>query len=414
MKRVLFLTLLLFLSFSLSTAPIDFSALEARTALSGVFLLLDAEEVLVSKQFGYKDHEQKLGFDEHTLFCLGSVTKSMVAMALQKYVHEEQRVAHFLPHLTNIADYTIADLLHHRTSLVRDLTDIHLVSPYQAIELADLVTLINQKGVKPVEGPPSYSNANYQVLAHILQKASKLSFADALKQGIFDPLSMHESRALDSEAPVALAQGHSRNLQGLKHYHFSTLAGSGNVVVSANDLVRFAQAVLTDYFGEPNSLWGWNKGLFFEIPYLEHTGHLASGHAACLRMFPDEKKAVIILMNKVEPDIIELADAMSASLLGIDPPVRNRASSGCIDPALLEGRYRSEDGLELKVENRHGILTILGAGMPPIFLKHVEGGIFYDPAHPLFTHRFLREEGEQRPLYYLDGLVQGKVFFPIP
>jgi hypothetical protein len=132
-----------------------------------------------------------------------------------------------------------------------------------------------------------------------------------------------------------------------------------------------------------------------------------------LRIYPREKQAVIILLNTIEPDITELADAMSASLFDMELPRSNHASSGCIEFSLLEGRYRSEDGQELTVENRHGVLTILGAGMSPIFLKHEKGASFSDPAHPLYTHRFVWETGEVRPRYFLEGLVQRKVFFPL-
>lgn len=414
MKRVLLLTLLLTLCFSLFAMSPDFSAIEARTALSGVFLLLDAEEVTFFRQFGYKDHRQQLAFDEHTLFCLGSITKPLVAMTLQNLVDENQRVGEFLPQLKSLAPLTIGSLVNHRTALVRDLTDLGLVDPYEAISLSELVSLIDRKGMGKQGSRYAYSNANYQVLARILETITGQSFAQAMESRLFLPLGMRESRALDHHVPEALAQGHSKNLQVLKPYHVSTLVGSGNVVVTANDMVRFAQAVLNGYFGDPYSLWGWNRGSFFEKPYLEHTGHLASGHAACLRIYPAEKQAVIILLNKIEPDITELADAMSAALFDLELATCNHASSGYIEFSLLEGRYRSEDGTELSVENRHGVLTILGAGLSPIFLKHVQGAIFYDPAHPLHTHRFVRMEEESRPNYYVEGLVQGNVFFPLP
>lgn len=413
-KRVLLLTLLLTLFFSLSAMSLDFVALEARTALSGVFLLLDADEVIFSKQIGYKDHRQQLVFDEHTLFCIGSITKPMVAMTLQNLVDENQRVGEFLPQLTTLAPLTIASLVNHRTSLVRDLTDLGLVDSYEAISLSELVSLIDRKGMGQPGGRYAYSNANYQVLAKILEQRTGQSFAQAMESRLFLPLGMRESRALDEDIPEALAQGHSRNLQTLKPYHFSTLTGSGNVVVTVKDLVHFTQAVLNGYFGDPFTLWGWNRGTFFEKLYLEHTGHLASGHAACLRIYPREKQAVIILLNTIEPDITELADAMSASLFDMELPRCNHASSGDIEFSLLEGRYRSEDGQELTVENRHGVLTILGAGMSPIFLKHEKGASFSDPAHPLYTHRFVWETGEVRPRYFLEGLVQRKVFFPLP
>lgn len=112
--------------------------------------------------------------DPTQLFALASVTKLLTAVAVHIAVEEETIT---LDDSVNDRGATIADLLAHSSGL----------SPQG----------------DPVDEPGRrriYSNAGYELAASVVASKADMSFADYLKEGVFDPLEMKSTRLLSSPA----------------------------------------------------------------------------------------------------------------------------------------------------------------------------------------------------------------------
>ncbi|MFA6774152.1 MAG: serine hydrolase domain-containing protein, partial [Sphaerochaeta sp.] len=139
--------------------------------LSGIVMVVDTGEVVYQKSFGFADHQSKKAIDEHTLFPLASLTKPFTAMAIgilqeQGRLNLDDPIAEYLVQFASNPTLTIRHLVEHRSGLIRDLTDQRVISPYELIELEDLVDAIAKAPMRSKAGSTyQYSNANYQVLA---------------------------------------------------------------------------------------------------------------------------------------------------------------------------------------------------------------------------------------------------------
>lgn len=379
--------------------------------LSGIVMVADTGEVVYQKSFGFADHQSKKAIDEHTLFPLASLTKPFTAMAIgllqeQGRLDFDDPIAEYLVQFASNPTLTIRHLVEHRSGLIRDLTDQRVISPYELIELEDLVDAIAKAPMRSKAGSTyQYSNANYQVLARLVEAVADQSYESYLKEYILQPAGMTATCVLEDFGPPELAKGHAHgNL--LAGYHFSHAYGSGNLASTVSDLYAFEKARKAGVFGVPSKLLGWMHGSLQGRAYREHTGHLGSGYATCLRFFEDEDLVVIVLLNTRFPDVLELVDALSAEALGLSINHTDGREWDPVGSSLDRTAFRSSEGNSLALQMKNGILMVQPAQGSPIYLKRVGEGVYCDPEHPLFTHHLFADESGSLSAYEIRGLVR--------
>ncbi len=389
------------------------------TRLSGIVMVVGSGQVLHQQSFGYADHQSRQPIDEHTPFPLASLTKPFTALAIemlhkQGRLELDDRVATYLPAFSNKSDLTIRHLIEHRSGLPRDLTDTPAVSPYLPIDPSTLVALIAEA---PTTGNPGtayhYGNANYQVLARIVEAASGRPYHAFLEDSVLQVASMPSTFALDDHTPSDLAKGYARQ-RLLKPYDYSHAFGSGNLASTAVDLHSFAKALRQGVFGPPSEMPGWMHGTLQTHAYLEHTGHLGSGYATCFRFFKDDDLAVIVLLNTRYPDVLGLADAVSAVALDLDIMQTPASVSGAPIDSLDESVFRSSGGVCLTLQLRNGILIVRAQGGSPIYLQEIESGLYHDSEHPMYTHHLVVDEGGRVVAYEVRSWLRVQRFERVP
>jgi len=316
-----------------TAAEIDayINALAEMNRFSGAVLVARQGHVVLSKGYGMANHEHDVPNTPQTVFRIGSLSKQFTAMAIM-LLHEaghlrvEDTVAQYLPDYPHGAKITIHHLLTHSSGLPREAglpTAPMVLSTEQVVELVK---------AKPLEFEPGthqlYSNAGYQLLAYLIEKASGKPYAAFLAKNIFQPLGMSNT-GQDSQHLVLKhrASGYAWADGQIIKVEFENIQnsyGSGNLYSTVEDLYRWDQAL---YTGKPVSEMA--QDAMFENHYgvgkhqvLEHTGIAAAGRRngfnAYLARFVDDRVTIIFLTNFDEVPLVQMMNDLPAILFGAD------------------------------------------------------------------------------------------------
>jgi CubicO group peptidase (beta-lactamase class C family) len=300
----------------------------------GSVILLQNDKVLFQKSYGYADKEQKKRNDAQTLFDLGSVTKTMTAVAILK-LHDEgklsvyDRVDKYIPGFINdkTDSITIINLLNHTSGMEanlgrKDERGIGIMPGSEPIGREQLIEKF--RGTKLKSKPSTsyeYNNYGFTLLACIIEKVSGMEYAAYLKQAIFDPLKMADTRyKLDLVAQPAKGYtgvGTSDIKAASDPFHPSWIVGAGYVYSSTNDLSRYVSAVFTHKLfsestlklmmdscvtaGKQNRQWalGWERKKIDGLDWYSHGGGVF-GFSTKVGYLPEQGITVIILSNLVK------------------------------------------------------------------------------------------------------------------
>ncbi len=191
--------------------------------------VIDKENTLYQKFFGYRDDENKLAIDENTVFGLASITKSFTCLAIMQLASKgmidiDAPVSDYVPEFTgkNQKGLKVYQLMSHsggffplkRIQAIDVAKEMGLYDP--AGEDITYSEALAQKGIELVAarldeqtrliGKPgelmSYSNDSYGLLADIVRKyGGEKSYSAYVQKNILQPLSMTRS-CLEFEKPA--------------------------------------------------------------------------------------------------------------------------------------------------------------------------------------------------------------------
>ena len=294
-------------------------------------------QVIYRKAFGERALEpRREPMSVDTIFDLASLTKVVatsvaVTQLVQKgEVRVNEPVAKYIPEFAENGkeEITVRELLTHHSGLPKDLD---LSQPWESRETA-LQTAYSEK---PIFAPGSqflYSDVNFIVLGALVERVSGTSLDQYCRKNIFIPLNMTHTRFLPPAAwlpKIAPTQfdEHDKMLRGVVHdptaRRMGGVAGHAGVFSTADDLAKFAQALLS---GSPilSSLmvekmttpqqpptstvlrgFGWdidspfssNRGDLLPVGSFGHTGFTGTS----LWIDPTTHTYIIVLSNAVHP-----------------------------------------------------------------------------------------------------------------
>ena len=294
-------------------------------------------QVIYRKTFGDRALEpRREPMSVDTIFDVASLTKVVatsiaVTQLVQKgEVRVNEPVAKYIPEFAENGkdEITVRELLTHHSGLPKDLD---LSQPWEGRETA----LQMAYSAKPVSAPGSqflYSDVNFIVLGALVERVSGTSLDEYCRKNIFLPLSMTHTRFLPPPAwspKIAPTQvdEHDKMLRGVVHdptaRRMGGVAGHAGVFSTADDLSKFAQALLTGSTilsplmvekmttpqQPPTSTvlrgFGWdidspfssNRGDLLPVGSFGHTGFTGTS----LWIDPTTQTYIIILTNSVHP-----------------------------------------------------------------------------------------------------------------
>ena len=174
--------------------------------------LVKNNQLIYEKYFGLANLDYGIPIHKETSFHVASVSKQFTAFAILLLEDEgklslDDDIRVYLPEMHEFEPkITIGHLLNH-TSGLKDKYNLLRLSGWT---LDDVITneqvlniIFNQETLnfKPNENH-MYSNANYALLAEIVARVSKMSFAEFTNKRIFEPLQMYDSKFVDQKGQV--------------------------------------------------------------------------------------------------------------------------------------------------------------------------------------------------------------------
>lgn len=200
--------------------------------------------------------------DDRTLFEIGSVTKTITALALAAMVEEKKLslddpLAKWLPEGVQVPDrdgrrITLVDLATHTSGLPRlpghfwkQAADTPQ-NPYANCTPEFLFDGLAETKLDAVPGEKfSYSNLGAGLLGEALRRCDGRSYEEMICSRICRPLGMDATRiTLDDEARKRFSPGHDGDGNPLPAWDMAALAGAGGVRSNARDMLRYVAAQL--------------------------------------------------------------------------------------------------------------------------------------------------------------------------
>lgn len=291
---------------------------------------------------------------EHTLFELGSISKSYTATALMTLVAAD-RLALAEPVVTRLPDLelseparsvlTLRHLLNHTSGLDGD----HIVDTGNDAETLEryAATLGEVAQVTAVGDVFSYNNTAYVLAGRLLEQVTGLHWRDAIQKLLIDPLGLGDTFTSAGETPSArLAKGHVQGENGLVVAPASgiprSLEPAGGICAGVRDVLCLADVHLgrrdllpTELremmsapsvpVPDPSVGVAWGLGLMVshaaDPRVVGHDGGTI-GHVASLRIVPDRGVAVAAAVNSSAGGgslLSELVDGLLQELADVSP-----------------------------------------------------------------------------------------------
>ena len=360
--------------------------------------------------YGARDPERNLPATADTLYGIGSVTKSFVALGILQLVEAgkidlQDPVSQHIPFALGLPDtpITIHHLLTHSLGLPSLATSTMLIGKGLGLEngipLAspnDFYRFVNGAEDEIVAKPGErffYHNAGYRMLGHIIQEKSGLPFHEYLQTKVIAPLGMARTTfdvaAMQADPDHALF--HRKTATGanqpapfpypnpVDNLAFSFLSAAGGLFSSVNELAIYVQMHLemgrtqaspllspisfeqmqTAHVPRPAqnpmpdgtfAQQGYGYGLAITPDFFGHKLVAHDGSVvvstASLAFIPDLNAGVVMMGNGAGMSYATIAQSVFALLLGKEPAAVMPTLQIEDRMAQLTGSYETYRGIE--------------------------------------------------------------------
>lgn len=297
-------------------------------------------QLVFTGAYGSARLEPRLAASPEMHYCIGSISKqftatAMLVLAEQGVLSLDDKVGRFLPNLSRGNEVTIRMLLSH-TSGYRDYWPQDYVMPTMLVPTTPAGILDGWARV-PLDFEPGtkwqYSNTNFTIAGLIIEKASGMPYMQFLRTRVLEPLGLKNVIDIDQGSlGPADPTGYLRYALGpprpAPKMGSGWLFAMGQLAMTASDLARWNQAMMERRLLKPASYaaltsevllksgaathygLGISVGLEDERRVLRHNGEI-SGFTASNVVFPEERAAIVVLVNQ---DATELAGELAAQI----------------------------------------------------------------------------------------------------
>lgn len=353
--------------------------------------VVQGEEIVHLKGYGWRDAGQKLRVTPKTLFAVGSTTKAFTTLLLGTLVDEgklswDQPVRELLPgfRLWDPAAtelLTPRDMVTHRSGLPRHDLLWYNNGAFSRREMVERLRYLPPN--EPLRAKWQYNNLMYLSAGYLVEVLTGKSWEDNVRERIFEPLGMTQSNfsVLDSQQSPDFAQPYREENEKVVQIPFRDITNvgpAGSINSSAADMARWIQlhlahgkagdrqlvgvATLADIHtghmileGAPERKeisqaaygLGWMVDTYRGHLRVYHGGNI-DGFSALVTLFPQDGLGLVILVNKHGSELPELLARHTADrLLKLDPIDWNGEALG-----KLELGQKAEKDAEAKKTTR--------------------------------------------------------------
>jgi serine beta-lactamase-like protein LACTB, mitochondrial len=315
----------------------------------GAAVVLDGEPVW-SAGFGMSDLEDSAPATSSTLFRLGSISKPITATALLQLWERgkldlDAPVQKYCPAFPQ-KDWPITsrELLGHLGGIrhynpdgkgdIPEDSAKHFSSMAESLQIFAGDPLVAKPGSEF-----HYSTYGYTLLGCVLEGAASQKFTEYLRENIFGPAGMEQTRADNFFAVIPhRTRWYHKDKSGVVHnagvLDSSYKIPGGGLISSADDMARFEAAILADKLikrttrdvmwtiqktadGKPTSYaLGWGIADKFGVHLAAHTGG-QQGTSTAFILVPERRAGVVVLANMDSVDSNRLAEEILLIALDI-------------------------------------------------------------------------------------------------
>lgn len=323
--------------------------------------VVENDNVIYSKGFGYRNLEKKLPSTENTVFPIGSATKAFTASLLgilesQDKISLKEKPSFYIPKLQFYNDkmndlIKIEDLLSHKSGLGSLDGSLILFPENDRIKTIERLKYLKPNGV--INDSWIYSNMGYTIAGAIVEQVTKENWDKNIKAKIFSPLNMNNSftilQEMESTDNFSFGYGMSNGkTEKVLYEEYYSYGPAGAIKSTSNDMANWLLTWLNNgQFDEQQILpeeyvknattihnvmpqdgadanvylfgdgFGWRVQSFKGHYKINHGGN-TSGFSSQIVMYPNEKLGIVVLTNQqnsILPYII--ADVITNRMLDL-------------------------------------------------------------------------------------------------
>ena len=270
------------------------------------------------------------GITADTTFAIASVGKTMTAVAILRRVAQgtlrlDDPVSDWVnADITNglggLDDITLRHLLTMTSGLPDYYTDAYLQDVLEDPSLQSAEIALSYAFDEEVMFDPGsdfdYSNTNYVLLGMILEKATGLTYAQALQRDVFTPARMTNSFVFGSQTlPTSFATAPDT----VRGYYEGAGFGDGGVISTGRDVAQFYRALFLDQTLLPSDLLadmttdpigkGYSMGIELDGDVVGHSGG-DLGFSSDVRLHLSTGSIAVMLVAEEDADTVWTDDQM--------------------------------------------------------------------------------------------------------
>lgn len=227
-------------------------------------VVVNGNESVYKKGFGYADLEDEKPVTEETLFEIGSNSKAFTALAIYKLVEEgkiglNSNVNEYIPWFKMAfhngdkkvnADITIEQLLHH-TSGIPFHTIKNIPESGSDTALEDTVKGVMKQELNAFPGEEfEYASINYDILGLVIQKVTGLSYEQYMDENVLAPLDLNNTFLFSNETSSSMAKGYKLAFLKPMEYKAPIFRGNtpaGYFISNANDMEQWLRLQMGEH-----------------------------------------------------------------------------------------------------------------------------------------------------------------------
>jgi CubicO group peptidase (beta-lactamase class C family) len=383
---------------------------------NGTALIHYHNTTLFEKSYGWQDAENKVPNRNESIYQIASLTKSFTALVIVK-LSEEGKLSVKDPVSKFITDYprgneiTIENLLTHTSGIYEPLRNkeyFRLLHTRESITESRELSFFKDE---PLDFEPgtqfSYTNSGYILLGIIIEKVTGLSYEDAVRKIILDPLKMSHTGfdylALKSPYKTVPYSYLSKTKHEKTEIWNPELTGpAGQIYTTAEDLYKYYQGlknykiVSKESFRKMTTpfLNGYGYGWFIDDLYgkkvINHGGNI-EGATSYLAMLPEDDICIILLNNITSKKLEKAGNTILAALLDQPFELPKPKKEVTLDASLLKryaGDYALPENKIIHILYENGQLFIQNNNDPKVRMLAEKEDVFFladDDAEITFT-----------------------------
>lgn len=401
---------ILFLFLSLTTfaqeaslARIDslLSYLNEHDKFMGSVCIMQGDEVVFKQAYGYSEAIKGIRANAGTKYKIGSVTKTFTATMIMQLIEEKKillttKLSRFFPKIENADKITIEHLLYQRTG----------IKDYYSADttLADVLGKPNMRALimKKIENYAStfepdskheLSHSNYFILGEIIEKVTKKTYAENLKNRITGKLYLKNTYYTSEKADITKRESYSYTFNGeywdrIDERSNDVFFSSGGIISTPEDLTKFIRELFKGTLVSPASVeimktlkdtYGMAliRFPFGERKFFGHNGKI-EGFEAIMGYYKQDDMTISLISNGVN---FSQNDIMLGILsIYYKSPFRFPIFE-TLNPEKIKdyvGNYVSKDiALKVAIFEKNGALFAQATGQPEFPLTYASEDLFY-------------------------------------